>query len=251
MRSRQILLFLATITACAGDEGPTGPSITVRALAPGALAEGEAIVNIHWFPRSGNSVVALHLNGVPAVWGDAASTISGDQETIVPGAAIVTGLDQQVPAFALATGSTRIELVATDGSIVASETVDLQDDRVYSLVGYGEPTAPQHLYFDDPIPVGLDGFVDTSEPHTIRIYNLMPGGRPIYASERNVYSGTPGGDYARIVEALPYGELWEGEIAWRSYLMFDDAEQPAAPTGGVAFAPGLNDRVYVAGEVDG
>jgi hypothetical protein len=217
LRSWFCLCLLAAM-ACAGDGArePIAGGFVVAAIAPGEEPRGEAILNVHWFPQDGGaSLAALYIDGAPAV--------------LAEGTAIRVGLAEEAPPVLLPLGAHTVELVVGD-DVVASETIDAAELMVYSLVAFGERSAPRKLFFAESIPdVYLAASPDGRAPVTI--YNLMPGAPPIFGSM--LVMGSPRSQ--RVFEGLAYGEAWHGTYGVENAFLIDDAPQPSTFTGGTVF----------------
>lgn len=247
MRSRHGLICVAFVaTACAGDDAGSGriegPTFAVGTIAPGAAPEGDAVLNIHWFPKDGgDSVAALRIDGLPAVW-SAANNILMWEPQPVEGTAIQVGIGHEVPPIVIPTGAHTIELVL-DGAVIAGETVDVGELTVYSLTAYGERAAPRELFFADPMP-GTHGttFPGWDDPVPVTVYNLMPGGVAIYGSLVSI----PGdGSQERVFEGLAYGQAWSGSYTHTEVFHVNDEPQPAMFPGGFLFRNDSPGRFYV------
>lgn len=218
MRTRPILVLLLAslaLVACGAETAaPPGDTVTVGALRPGEIPAGEAILNIHWFPRLGSeSTARLVLDGVPAVWGASASTAFDPPP--VDGSPIEVGRQQPAPAMALPPGTTLVEL-EVDGVVVAGETLDLTVNKVYAIVAYGELAAPQHLTFVDDIPISPA--IPFGDPFPLRLYNLHPAGRALSATLLSDH----GGGRTPLFDGLAYGAYWEGIVDHPGGLMLHE-----------------------------
>ncbi len=238
-RTNALLLATSLFAACAGDEAPgdrPDPSdpdavFAVTARDRASLPTGEAILNLHWFPRGGEAgELTLRVNGKTAIWGDtgeapphtdltAGSAVEAHPETGVP-----TRLN---PPIGLPPGTYDLEYALGDDVVVSVTGQALEAGTIYALVAHGEPAAPSFTLFSDANPkVSPELYPD--DVLTLRVVNFATSGAAAQAFSRPAEEQA----YGVLFQDLAYGAEWSGTVVPPAAMMFEDGPFTEIPLGG-------------------